>query len=581
MNLSRVPARGAALAVLFLFPLALRLWPIEHGLPRSYVPDTHAVRAALGMARDRDLVPPVGKYSTYPNLMPYLLLPVYGAQYAVGRATGRWSSSEDFGERIAEHPEEVALPARVLVAVFGALTAWAVFRGARAAGLGRGAWVAAYLVATGLLHLQFSVQERPWILVVFFGTLSLWGAARYARDGAPRCLCAAAAAAGLSFASHQVGLAFLIACGFAWWLAPGGWREGRWRARVLQGALAVFLCLAVGVLIGHPYYLRYGAVESAAVAGGEQSAEHLTIGGQALRVGFSTTSLAHLSRALVGYEPVLVLLALGGIVPALRRQALRWLALFTLAYAAFFMTSPSDHVRYLLPLSVLLAWPAGLFAERLLRSRAGTAVLALLLVVPLVQALRLGYLLRQEDTRAEGERLLEGLAQTEAPRYRVAIDHYGPTVELSRDALRDVEGLRGELRTRERQRLDRLVAGDMPGGTLGVNALPVEEVFGVDERTGGYGVKADLRRLAPDPRSMLSALAATHFLLVNRRPADPEAPFLAQESRAWVPLTFVDPSRTDRPAREAFLPTEMDFPLTALWEVARPGPWLGLYRIAP
>ena len=28
---------------------------------------------------------------------------------------------------------------------------------------------------------------------------------------------------------------------------------------------------------------------------------------------------------------------------------------------------------------------------------------------------------------------------------------------------------------------------------------------------------------------------------------------------------------------EAFLPTEMDFPFTALWEVERPGPYLRLY----
>ena len=38
-----------AVAALALF---LRLWPIGHGLPRNYVPDTHVVRNALGMAKD-------------------------------------------------------------------------------------------------------------------------------------------------------------------------------------------------------------------------------------------------------------------------------------------------------------------------------------------------------------------------------------------------------------------------------------------------------------------------------------------------------------------------------------------------
>jgi hypothetical protein len=41
--------------------------------------------------------------------------------------------------------------------------------------------------------------------------------------------------------------------------------------------------------------------------------------------------------------------------------------------------------------------------------------------------------------------------------------------------------------------------------------------------------------------------------------------------RTWT----VDPSSSaGRPASEAFLPTEMDFPLTGLWSVKRPGPLL-------
>jgi hypothetical protein len=30
---------------------------------------------------------------------------------------------------------------------------------------------------------------------------------------------------------------------------------------------------------------------------------------------------------------------------------------------------------------------------------------------------------------------------------------------------------------------------------------------------------------------------------------------------------------------EAFLPTEMDFALTALWSVDRPGPWMAIYPL--
>ena len=39
------------LLVLLIAPLALRLAPIGHGSPRNYIPDTHVVRSALGMAQ--------------------------------------------------------------------------------------------------------------------------------------------------------------------------------------------------------------------------------------------------------------------------------------------------------------------------------------------------------------------------------------------------------------------------------------------------------------------------------------------------------------------------------------------------
>ena len=90
------------LALILLVSLALRLGPIDHGMPANHVPDTHVVRSALGMAKDKHPVPPVGKYSTYPNLIPYMLLPVYGTQFAVGRVTGAWGGAEEFKQHASE-----------------------------------------------------------------------------------------------------------------------------------------------------------------------------------------------------------------------------------------------------------------------------------------------------------------------------------------------------------------------------------------------------------------------------------------------------------------------------------------------
>jgi hypothetical protein len=560
----------AALAALTLVALCLRLWPLGHGLPANYVPDTHVVRSALGMARDRDPVPPVGRYSTYPNLIPYMLLPLYAVQFGVGRVRGEWDSADAFAQRVIEQPARVHWTARLLVSLFGALTVWVTFRAARAADLRAGAWVAAWLVATGLLHVQLSTHERPWVPVLFFGALTLWGCIAFARSGRARALVGAGAAAGLAFACHQAGLFFLLLCALAWWHHGGGWSGPALKRRLVVGCACVAACLVLGVAIGHPYYLRYGLVPPQEVAGfGSADAQYVSIGGQALRFGASLDSFRRLSMALVGYDPVLLLLGLLGFMPALRGRGTRVPALFTLIYAAFFLFNPSDHVRYLLPLTVLLALPAGIFAQWLITRPAGRLALAVLCALPLVQALRLGYVLRQEDTRAEA---LHWLAEL-GPDARVAIDHYGPQVELSLPALERLAARR-ELRIRERQRLEHLRSG----ATGGIDAVPVEDLFWVDPVSGEYGVRPEQRAGAQGPSGMFEALGVTHFVMVNRRPVRPSEPFLSQATSAWKLARSLDPSGNGR-AAEAFLPTEMDFPLTAIWSVTRPGPRLELYEL--
>jgi len=42
---------------------------------------------------------------------------------------------------------------------------------------------------------------------------------------------------------------------------------------------------------------------------------------------------------------------------------------------------------------------------------------------------------------------------------------------------------------------------------------------------------------------------------------------------------IVSPAGGRERPREAFLPTEMDFPLTALWRVERPGPFMASYEL--
>ncbi|MDP6410517.1 MAG: glycosyltransferase family 39 protein, partial [Planctomycetota bacterium] len=443
----------AGLVVLFVLPLFLRLAAVDHGLPRNYVPDTHAVRAALGMARDRDPIPPVARYSTYPNLMPYMLVGVFGAHFAFGCVDGSWSGAEEFAEHVLAEPAGVHLLARLLVALFGALTPWIVLRVAREVGLKRGAWVAAWLVGVGVLHVHFSVQERPWIPLVFFMALALWPASAYQRTPRVRTLGACGAACGLAFATHQAGLATLGIGAFAWLAAPVGWRARDLGRRASHGLACVTAFGLVALLLGHPYLLVHGSTPSAGVVGG--AASDFSVGGQGILLAFRWESVGRQLAAAFGYDPALWILAAAGVVGALRSPGARPCALFGLAWAGFFMSLENDHVRYLLPLAVLLAIPAGFAAERLAGGGRGARLaLLVLLASPLVASLRLVHVLGSEDTRAEAERTL---AQSLPAGALLAVDRYGPTADLNLASLDRLASWR-ELTTREAHRRTRLAA---------------------------------------------------------------------------------------------------------------------------
>lgn len=581
----------AAFLVLIALPFLLRAAPVEHGLPRNYVPDTHMVRSALGMAKEQDLVPPVNRYSTYPYFLPYLLLPCYAAQYAIGRATGAWKGSGEYGEHLLDHPEDAQVIGRWLVVLFGALTPWVVFRATRAAGLKRGAWVAGFLVATGLLHVQFSTQERPWVPLVFFMALAAWPAALYAESGRAKHLVLASAAAALSFACHQGGLPAIGIPALAWLLGPLGWRGDARAQRARQIGLVGLVFVVVSVPIGHPYWLRYGATEAADSVGGELAAQQggASIGGLSMVWGMRLDSVTRLARAFFGYDPVIVLLGLAGFVLAWKEKRVRPLMVFSLAWAAVFFPQQSDHVRYLLPLAVFLAWPAGLLAERWLETKPSRIALCALLLFPLAQALRFDHVLAKRDVRFDAEAKLAELPQGAV----VAIDRYGPDVPLSRAALERLETLRAHgpksastgtnaedrLRSRERRRLELLRAGVTGDGGAGLDVLDVEELLDVD-RDDRVSVKPAFRDVGPTPRSVLEHFGATHVLLVNRRPGlrPPIAASLvgAGARAVWT----VDPSvSAEHTTPECFLPTEMDFPLVGLWTVDRPGPWMALYAL--
>jgi hypothetical protein len=367
---------------------------------------------------------------------------------------------------------------------------------------------------------------------------------------------------------------------FAWLVGPRRYTGRDLAVRFGEGFACVAAFAIVALLLGHPYFLRYGRPTSDQVIMGDTVDEGgFSIGGVSLLWDVRLESFTHLSRALVGYDPAIVVLGLSGLVYAWRCAPMRPILLFVLAWSAFFMTNWSDHVRYMIPVTLGLSFFAGLVAERWLSSRLGTAVVVLLLLFPLVQAARFVHVMRAEDSRAIAAEQLRELG----PNSIVAIDRYGPDIELDREGMQRLLRLRttigAPLYAREDRRRIALDQGIVPPSELGIDAVRMEELIELDERMGTIGIRKELRALGNDPKSALRSLGVTHFLRVDRHPADPSKFFLAPLIEGASEVLVVDPSCDEKRTKEAFLPTEMDFPLTGLWTVRRPGPWMALYRL--
>jgi hypothetical protein len=280
-----------------------------------------------------------------------------------------------------------------------------------------------------------------------------------------------------------------------------------------------------------------------------------------------------------------VILALAGLYGAARRRASWPLVIWSLAWAAVFLTNYNDHVRYLVPLSVLLAPIAGFAAEAMLLNNTSRGALLILLVLPLVQSVRLSWLLTREDTRAEA---IERLYRVPG---RVAIDVYGPDAALDHDSLERLSEWRGLYR-REEHRRKTLAQGRRHPDGAGLDLVRVSDLFEFDSRTHSSSVRAGLEWLGDDPNKIFKRLGVTHILLVDRDPGDGIGPLLLdtrpttdQSERLpilqieAVPLFTVSPGEAGR--GEARLPTELGFPLLSLWQVSRPGPRMALHRLDP
>ena len=235
----------ATLIVLLLAAL-LRVWGLEHGMPRNYVPDNTVVRAALSLGRGTN--PFLGEPlpTQYPYLLPYALAGVYGSEFLLGLVSDRFETVADFERFAFDRPEHFFLVARWVVAVSGTLMVLLVMLVARMVMDQLAAVCAGLLTATSLILVQLSHQARPHVVGTTILLACLWLALRAGRARSDRCLLGSWVSAGLAASTVPyalIGLAIPLATTI-------GYRASRQhRAALAAGGMAL---VAVVVVICFP-----------------------------------------------------------------------------------------------------------------------------------------------------------------------------------------------------------------------------------------------------------------------------------------------------------------------------------------
>ncbi|MFT7464847.1 MAG: hypothetical protein ACI9EF_003207 [Pseudohongiellaceae bacterium] len=592
---------------------------LGHGLPNRYVPDDTAVRCALGIAQDltggtvpltEALFPPAGRYTTYPMLLPDLDLLALGGRFVVGFALGEWSDTGSFKAAVFEDPGVAWLPARMVSWLMALLVPFGIYRAARELGRSRAeAALGAMLVGSSLLLVQYAHTARPWATMMGFGALTLATTLRLRRRQHLRAVLAPFAFAALAGASFQVGLAFLAfpVVGLLTAMSRGG--EASPAKLLRRGALGAVLAAGLLATVGYPHVLLHTSSSAASAQGGMAGqlaageSVAVGVGGQSFAFDqLSGSRAAQVGREWFGYEPVLVVLGLLGLLQMLWGRPGRESLLLVLApafcFLVIFLVYDGTHVRYLMPVSLFLALGAAQLLSGLARKGAVCRVLAAICVtVPVVQALRFDQLLARDDTRTLAAAALPRMTTASE---RIAMDgmgsRYGPPMVPRPEPLQEALQAGLWLNRTEGRVLEAAAAG-LPPSAAARALLPVARFWRFDSyyasdylyeglsesqhRGAGRKITSSGQSIEPLPLTQwMDDWGIDALIQVDRIPdADRRRPLTDFTENSCELVWEISPTGKTDPT-EAALPTDMSFALTQLWTYERPGPWIRFWRRA-
>ena len=229
---------GAALAVLLVLALVLRLWGIKQGLPYSYNSDeaTHFVPRAVGFI-GHDLNP---HYFLNPPAYSYLLYIVFELWFGGADAVRHLYTTD---------PTAVFVVARVVAAVLGTISVALLYlTGTRLWGRTVGLLAAAILAVAFLpvFYSHLALNDVPTLAPV---TLALYGIAGVLRRGRRRDYAVAGIGIGLAAATKYTGgITLLCLLGATASDAAAGSLRTSIRRLLLAGALAV-----IAFVVANPF----------------------------------------------------------------------------------------------------------------------------------------------------------------------------------------------------------------------------------------------------------------------------------------------------------------------------------------
>ncbi len=410
---------ACVLVAITLLALGLR-WPAVHRLlPHRPEPDAFLVLHAQLLRHDPALPQHLDFAERYPTLLTRVLAALPLAHVDAGAPRNESTSGNEStagNELVTQSLAAAAQPyvqGRALVLLLSMLLVPLAYAVARRF-LRRGpSIVAAFLVATSLLHALFSTQARPHGAHASLALLAVWAALRAVEKTSLARLAIAALCASLAIACLQSGLFTLPPLALALWFS-GGSKP----ARIAKAAL-VPLAAACAAWWAYPVLPHVDA--SGVHLGG--SGSHDFFFSQFTLRGFAVSS-----HWLLGHDPAM--LALGSIgallsivwlarhARALLREEHRALLValsYALPYSALLIVSEEVYDRFLLPLlpwiAIVSAWAWTWLLDVSLRTRlARPMILALLftaLALPLAALVQFARVSLAPDTLEQAAAWIE------------------------------------------------------------------------------------------------------------------------------------------------------------------------------